>query len=77
MKNAFKSALLVLAITLSLAACNSGNRAPETGTGGDTALTDTPVTTDTRTDTLNRDSLKEGVDGTGKSISDPRTRKQQ
>jgi hypothetical protein len=77
-KGGKKTALLTLAIGLLLSACNSNNRATESSNAeSDTALMDTPMTTGTGSDTLLKDSLKEGVDGTGKSSTDPRTRKQQ
>ncbi len=77
MKELFKPGLLGLAISLSIAACNSNNRADESsGIQSDTPLMDTPMSTGAGSDTL-RDSLRKGVDGTGKSPVDPRTRKQQ
>jgi len=80
MKTPFKSALLALSLTLSLAACGSNNAGNESSTKdantSDTSLMDTAMSTGTGTDNV-KDSLKEGVDGTGKANTDPRTRKQQ
>ena len=80
MKISLKSALLALGLTLSLAACGSNNAVDESQTkdanASDTSLMDTPMSTGTGTDNV-KDSLKEGVDGTGKANTDPRTRKQQ
>jgi hypothetical protein len=81
MKNTFKYTLLAGAILLSVAACNPRDRADDADTSADTALTDTslmdtPMSTGSGSDTL-RDSVNEGVDGTGKPNTDPRTRKQQ
>jgi hypothetical protein len=80
MKKTFKYTLLAGAIILAAAACNPGNRADEAETSNDTAmadsqLMDTPMSTGAGSDTL-RDSINEGVDGTGKPSTDPRTRKQ-
>ena len=81
MKNTFKYFILAGTIYLSAAACSPGNRADEAETSNDTGivdsqLLDTPMSTGAGSDTL-RDSVNEGVDGTGKPNTDPRTRKQQ
>lgn len=80
MKVSFKPALLALSLTLSLAACGSNNAADESSSKdanpADTSLVDTAMSTGTGTDNI-KDSVKEGVDGTGKASTDPRTRKQQ
>lgn len=80
MKATFKSTLLALVLTISLTACGSNNAGDESSSKGanpaDTSLVDTAMSTGTGTDNL-KDSVKEGVDGTGKASTDPRTRKQQ
>jgi len=80
MKNTFRYILLTGAILLSVAACNPGRDngvdATTDTTLTDTTLMDTPMSTGAGSDTL-RDSINEGVDGTGKPNTDPRTRKQQ
>jgi predicted small lipoprotein YifL len=80
MKASFKPVLLALGLTLSLAACGSNNANDESSNKdantSDTSLMDTTMSTGTGTDNV-KDSLKEGVDGTGKGNTDPRTRKQQ
>ena len=80
MKVSFKHALVALGLTLSLAACGSNNAGDDSSTKdattGDSSLMDTTMSTGTGTDSA-KDSLREGVDGTGKANTDPRTRKQQ
>ena len=80
MKNTFKYMLLTGAVFLGLAACNPGSHQEGSETSDtalvDSTMMDTPMSTGAGSDTL-RDSINEGVDGTGKPNTDPRTRKQQ